>query len=750
MSGSKSLLARLLAKENISVQHGNYTTAYFDVKNRILGLPLWKDDNRDLYDMLVGHEVGHALYTPAEGWLDTQSTDNDDRVPGDYLNVVEDIRIERKIQEMYPGIVRSFKKGYSYLNESDFFGLEGRDHNLMGLMDRINLKAKLRDLIDVEFSDVERPLVNRAFAADTWDEVVESARELYEFLKNNPDSQDQTKKADEAPGQNEEESTNGEEDTPTDPTSGSSEQEDNTEENHSDESNTEDSQTYKSDSSQDSADVSERGSGETDPNSDTTQNDDDQGGRRDLEEVETYRRAQENAAELLEQGENGGAPLVIHGLSRQQMNEITVPFHKVRDARYDARQRLIERFDKLCADPRSSANEEWKKKQIDDLNTDSEYKEFIAETKRVVNVMAKEFELRKAAYQYSRASTARSGALDLERLHEYKTNDDIFCRVTNLADAKSHGMVMLIDNSASMTEARGPVITQVLNLAMFCKRVNIPFDVYSFTNRSTYLDEHEEDPTTKPLMDESLIHNGAMLTHVLSSSFNRRDYDVAYRQLFDITRDTMKGAYDSMSGTPLNDILSGMHILLNDFRRKHQIQKTIFTVLSDGDSNSLSISYDAISNNRDRRGNGIRLLLSESRQKINVRRVWSPCVTESILEAIGREVPGLTTVGYFVANNSNDFRTAVYRANETGEFEALREARKIANRDKFVSYDNALGYDRFFILKANRAKDLEATDDEFKVSDKAKRADITRAFKKYAKSKKGNRVMATQFAEIIS
>jgi len=428
-----------------------------------------------------------------------------------------------------------------------------------------------------------------------------------------------------------------------------------------------------------------------------------------------------------------------------------VPFHKVRDARYDARRQLLERFDRLCADPKLSVDEEWKKKQIDELNTDSEYKEFILETKRVVNVMAKEFELRKAAYQYSRASTARSGALDLERLHEYKTNDDIFCRVTNLADAKSHGMVMLIDNSASMAEARGPVITQVLNLAMFCKRVNTPFDVYSFTNRSIYLEEHGDGVLSEPLMDESLDHSGAMLTHVLSSSFNRRDYDVAYRQLFDITRNkSLDGIYDSMSGTPLNHILSGMHIILNDFRKKHQIQKTIFTVLSDGDSNSLTISRRAVSNNKDRRGNGVRMLLSESRQKINVRRIWSPCVTESILEAIGREVPGLTTVGYFVANNSNDFRTAVYRANETGEFEALREARKIANRDKFVSYDNILGYNRFFILKANRAKDLEATDDEFKVSDKAKRADITRAFKKYAKSKKGNRVMATQFAEIIS
>src|SRR6056297_3035585 len=171
MSESKSLLARLLAKENISVQHGNYRTAYFDVKNRVLGLPLWKDDNKDLYDMLVGHEVGHALFTPPEGWGDAQTAETDARVPGDYLNIVEDIRIERLIQETYPGMVRSFKGGYNYLHESNFFEIDGRDVNSLKLMDRINLKAKLRDLVDVEFSEDEQPLVNKAFRAETWDDV---------------------------------------------------------------------------------------------------------------------------------------------------------------------------------------------------------------------------------------------------------------------------------------------------------------------------------------------------------------------------------------------------------------------------------------------------------------------------------------------------------------------------------------------------------------------------------------------------
>ena len=64
MFSKKSVLARLLANENISVVQGNYETASFNVVDRTLQLPMWKDMGRDIYDMLVGHEVSHELYTP--------------------------------------------------------------------------------------------------------------------------------------------------------------------------------------------------------------------------------------------------------------------------------------------------------------------------------------------------------------------------------------------------------------------------------------------------------------------------------------------------------------------------------------------------------------------------------------------------------------------------------------------------------------------------------------------------------------
>ena len=168
---AQEYLAKLLAKENLSVQHGNYSTASFDVVNRVLRLPLWKDKGKDVYDLLVGHEVGHALYTPADGWHDSEKKIG--KIPRAYLNIVEDIRIERKIMEAYPGIKRRFKNGYKVLFDTDLFGTNERDINKAGLMDRLNVSSKGRGYVPVEFSNEESPLVKEAMEVETWDDVVD-------------------------------------------------------------------------------------------------------------------------------------------------------------------------------------------------------------------------------------------------------------------------------------------------------------------------------------------------------------------------------------------------------------------------------------------------------------------------------------------------------------------------------------------------------------------------------------------------
>ena len=177
-------IAKLLAKENVTVQHGNYSTAWFDVKNRVLGLPIWKDKGKDVYDLLVGHEVGHALYTPYEGWHDSPEKLKD--CPRSYINVIEDARIEKFIRRDYPGLVRPFANGYKILLEDGFFSnIDNINWNEVKLIDKINLKAKLQDLITVPFNDEELVFYKRAFETKTFAEVVQLCRDILAYTKEN-------------------------------------------------------------------------------------------------------------------------------------------------------------------------------------------------------------------------------------------------------------------------------------------------------------------------------------------------------------------------------------------------------------------------------------------------------------------------------------------------------------------------------------------------------------------------------------
>ncbi|SVD42210.1 uncharacterized protein METZ01_LOCUS395064, partial [marine metagenome] len=117
---TKDKLAKLLAMEDIHVRHSSAAqTASFDVHNRVLTLPVWASLEDFVTDMMTGHEVGHALWTPASGWKEAL----DMEIHKGILNIVEDARIEKKIKRKYPGIVRPFLQAYASLYEKNFFGL---------------------------------------------------------------------------------------------------------------------------------------------------------------------------------------------------------------------------------------------------------------------------------------------------------------------------------------------------------------------------------------------------------------------------------------------------------------------------------------------------------------------------------------------------------------------------------------------------------------------------------------------------
>ena len=137
---NKSTLAKLLAEEDVFVVHKQMETAYFDSKKRELGLPIWKDEEmtEDIYDLMVCHEIGHALWTP----LDMHETAANRKINHSFVNIIEDARIEKFVKNKYPGALAVFNRGYNDLIKKNFFGTNGKDVNSLNLIDRINISIK--------------------------------------------------------------------------------------------------------------------------------------------------------------------------------------------------------------------------------------------------------------------------------------------------------------------------------------------------------------------------------------------------------------------------------------------------------------------------------------------------------------------------------------------------------------------------------------------------------------------------------
>ena len=706
MLSRKSVLARLLANENISVQQGNFETAFFDVENRVLGLPLWKEMSGDLYDLLVGHEVGHALYTPS-----TKEELQVKGVPFSYVNVVEDIRIEKAMLAKYPGLVANFKRGYLELVEMNIFGTKKRDINSMGFMDRLNIKAKGRDLIDVQFSDEEMPYFKMAMAVETFQDVENVCRALVAWLSQKKDDKKDENGQGEAekppvtldqledimsqlsmPGEeSEEEGKESEEETDSGESENSASGEPESEESdeESDEEET----------------VAGAGAGEV-PD--------------DLPEVETEDAQRSNMKNLAEDK----SKLFIQGMTRAAFELVKTPYKDIIESR-EARQKEISDLggSELVAESMNG------------------YDDFMNQTKQVVNLMAKEFEMRKAAFRSARARTSTKGSLDVNKLHAYKYDDQLFKQVTTLADGKNHGMMMLVDYSGSMSNVLPSVIRQTIALVMFCKRVNIPFEVYAFTTS-------DDSTRTKAVREASsklvrFDYEDLALNQLFTNKMSKMDFERAMKSFYAQTRQVhYLPRIERLGSTPLNAALLATQYLIEDFLKVNPVHKMNLITLTDGESNPVR-SVAGIDGSYSRE-----YMMEIKGKKINLEAsYWGEHVTntKAILEAVTG--PNITTANFFICSR-RDFKKELYRVLPY-DVRAQDEARKSMTKDGVWIKNDCNGYNRRFVIVDSSNK-MTGQSDDFEIAEKATANQIAKAFSKFSGSKKGNRVVTQKFAELVA
>jgi hypothetical protein len=782
IQNSKSILAKALAQENIQVEHDpSAKTAMFDVVNRVLILPVWENISNEVYDLLVGHEVGHALFTPdidkgkeeSSGPWTTEAERIGGNVHASYvqaiMNVVEDARIERMIKDKFPGLRRDFSIGYRQLLEQDFFGTNEKDISKMSFADRINLHFKVGVNLAVPFSDAELELVNRIENAKEFNDVIGITEDVFRFIGGSRQHVEMPKVNPEASMTNVIQNDNGEEGGSIQ--GGSSSQESSSSE-----------QTQKS-NTQNGDSPSINKSAET-PSDKKNENPSEGGGTSasdGLAQISTQSSFNEKINTKIN---NRVMNVVYTTLPSMNPDRIIFPHKKANSLLTNA----FASHENLGGDYTKSITA-----------IRENYKKLNANINPLISSLIQQFEMKKAADEQKRTSVSRSGKIDCDRIFKYRVSDDIFLHYSTVADGKNHGMVMFIDWSSSMSVITRDVINQVIMLSQFCKRMGIPFDVYMFSSQFEVMYNHlGENREIRSCMDDPLRQyegghcrindrhssnnekrkiygcSNFMLIHILSSDMKNAEFSTACFNLYALgeTISPSPNVYPSnrnyypiripncfyQGNTPLDQTILAAMKIVPEFQKKHKVQimNTIF--LTDGETGCsfFSPSHSRYYSTQDYVRSPI------NKKEYNVDKFETS--TDAMLHIFG-DVTGSTTIGFFVVANKNMrnryFPSHLHKEktkelNNNGFCYVPKTDNEFGYDYKTGSYQKTSkirtvhGYDHLFVIPGNQEIEEDVETQLGNLPTGATLTRIRNAFFSAVEKRVASRSLVNRFADVIS
>lgn len=685
LSKSKSVLAKLLAEENIIVQHKNVSTAYFELKSRTLVCPTWKDMSEELYDLLMAHEVGHALFTPAQGWhtaIDLKKSFGFKT----YLNVIEDARIEKLIKGKFPGLRKSFYIAYNTLYNNDFFGIQKYNISLnkLPLIDRINLHFKVGSFLNVVFTSEEQLYVDKVSKCNTWQEVESLANEIYDYAKN----------------------------------------------------------TETILNLDDLLEMLEKDGDDLD-----LQDQDLESfvGSEPIPESITDRAFRDREKEL---NLNSDGEETIY---------LTLPT-------VNWRSRVIGY--KTVYKNMQLGHEISNKYNLDKIDVEENrlLAEFKKKNEKYVAYIVKEFELRKNARQFARAKSSKTGELDTKKIFSYKIVDDLFKRVTTIPNGKNHGLIMVIDFSMSMGDSIKATIEQTIILAMFCRKVNIPFCVYSFTNAK---DHFKEIPRNNDILvpfipnwkegNPKFISGSSRpfrMREYISSTMSSREFKIALKRLlllsktytpFEVSKTNfVTPISDLMCSTPLDQSIITTIELVKEFKKNNRLDVVSTIFLTDGDSDRVSSYHTETSSYGEHIPSKSIKIMTDPVTKLQGVAKSGQGVTSCCLSLL-KQLTGSNVIGFFLSEKNIKLSASKYVREYSDGLISNDDIQKI-RKQKFYEIKGG-GYDSFFILPGGKSLEMDETGME--VSPIATKNDIKKAFMRLRNKKNVNRMFLNRFSELI-
>lgn len=691
----KGHLARLLATENLIVENKNVSTACFDVGRRILTLPMWNRASSFVYDLLVSHEVGHALFTPAneEEW------DIKD-IPRSYINITEDARVEKLMKRRYAGLAKTFYRGYKELSETDFFSVKDTDISKMSFADRVNLYFKIGNFNDITFSIEEKVIVDLVGNAETFQDAVDAARLIYEHAKN----QKQQEKVDDIEANAESGGSNGGNSASEFPSESGNES-----------SNNESSSESPEETSGEMNDDKSGGSAGSSNNMDAVTDDIFEEKSKEFN-TDTYENNYVHIPNL---------PLEHYCVSNQEVSEI-----------------IAGHF--ACFEEKAFTY------------ADRGLFNFIESSKKEVAYLVKEFECKKSADAYARSSVSKTGVLDCTKLHTYKFNDDLFKKVTVIPDGKNHGLIFVLDWSGSMGNILLDTVKQLVNLISFCRKVNIPFDVYLFTNCWSDIDWSEVYSSRRDYLDSNFIEGDVFIEqsfkmiNIITSSAKSKDIDNSIKNLWRLSyahgmyADYSVPAQLQLSGTPLNEAVVSLHKIIPHFTSKNKLQKVNVVILTDGESavSHMVVKPDSYFSKKLGINTCGQNTYLRNRKTGEVRKLGNWWVqTNAFLSDLSSTHPQVNIIGIrLLSNREWSSFCSVWVTDESEKVKVQKQWKQ--NSSAVIRQE---GFDAFFALACNALNN----DVEFVVGDDASKSQIRSAFKKSLRSKALNKKILSEFIQLV-
>ena len=741
---SKSQLAKLFATENLSVEHNNVKTASFDLENRIVTLPIFKKPQGDVYDMLTAHECSHALHTPLKAWSKLE-----DPKYRAYVNVIEDTRIDKLIQKKYPGIVRNYINAFDVLMKQNFFGLKGKNVNTdLMLIDKINMYYKSSKKLNINFSKEEQKFVDRIDNIKTFADVLKIAKELYGWQEKQLEQLSKLPDFDNHPlAKNYKLDKNGKKI-----------QVQNSEKDNGNnfESSLPEPKDNENKDSKESNVGNPYGAGGDNVSVDTaldciTDKSFEQSVDKLLDKTKTYRYA-------------------------------TIPEPNLKNA--------LVSYDEFLKDMRDNNNNHFKKPLNDTMSNHEQYikywnwikqdfLKFKKDSSKTVMYLVKEFEMKKAATAYKRATTDKTGVIDSLKLKNYKFSDDIFKRLTVLPDSKNHGMIMLLDWSGSMCDIMNKTVHQLCNLVWFCQKINIPFEVYLFKdvqnkkedtkeyfklkNGNMFAEKSQLVNVASHRMKKTILHESLLHLYSMANYFNR-NYSYSYDNIAEKGYAIPVDQNYHLTSTPLNEAIIMCNKLIPLFQAKYKVEKLSFITLTDGESNSEISSYTVDNSKAYNKSTGGRYdaqtIIKDGKKTYTTPTSYEgrhynssrTAFTSSLLKILQSKY-NVTTIGFYLTKrvNKNSFSQFIDEYNyKDGKYQGLNpnfeKLRKQFLKDKVLEISKD-GYNSYYVVNA---KDMNIENTDLSTLNSGNTtSEIKRIFTKSMKNRLYSRVLLNKFIEQI-